>query len=240
MSPSTGEYRTVESDSQRLKPIVALLGGAQVLHQLSEEARVRLARAGSAVDLDAGATLCQAGDPGDAVYVILEGEVEILTRSSDGQDVRISALGPGAIIGEMAVLDGGPRSADMVASHRCKLYRIPRGALLDVLRSDSDAAVELIIELSRRLRASNATLEATMRLGLAGRLAWLITQSMNAKGLVALTQTEMARRLGASREKVNRKLHEWQDGGLVEITPAGVRTLSADGLRDVISTSKRR
>ena len=227
-------------DTQGHKSVAALLAASHVLQPLSVAALERVAKAGSHVEIESGVTLCQAGDPGDAIYVVLEGEVEILTRSAEGHDVHIAALGPGAIIGEMAVLDGGPRSADMVTVRRSKLFRIPRQALMSVLTSDPEAAVALIVELSRRLRASNAALEATTRLGLGGRLAILLIQATNAKGLVAMTQTEMARRLGASREKVNRKLAEWAGDGTVEIIQAGVRLVSATRLRQVMTTSKRR
>jgi CRP-like cAMP-binding protein len=198
-----------------------------------------VARAASPIELKTGQILCQAGDAGDAVYVILEGEVEILARSADGLDIRLAALGHGAIIGEMAALEGGARSVDMVAARHCRLCRIPRGALLEVLRSDSDAALELIIELTRRLRASNAAVEALVRLGLGGRLAGLLTSSMNHHGLVALTQTELARRLGVSREKVNRCLKGWSEAGIVEIVPAGVHVKSVARLRQAMHASKR-
>jgi len=128
---------------------------------------------------------------------------------------------------------------DMVAARRCSLYRIPRTALLEVLRSDPEAALELIIELTRRLRASNAALEALMRLGLGGRLARLLTATMNAHGLVALTQTELARRLGVSRETVNRRLKAWAHADIVEIVPAGVHVKSANRLRQAITLSRR-
>lgn len=210
-----------------------------MLHCLSDEARSRVARSARLVELMAGEVLCQAGDPGDAFYVVLEGEVEIVARTREGIDVRLAALGHGAIIGEMAALAGGPRSVDMVAARRCKLYRIPRGALLEVLKSDAEAALELIIELTRRLRASNAALEALMRLGLSGRLARLLTASMNARGLVALTQTEVARRLGVSREKVNRRLKAWAEAAIVEIVPAGIQVKSVARLRQAMNTPKR-
>jgi CRP-like cAMP-binding protein len=225
-------------DSEHHDRIIDHLRDCQVLHCLSPEARGRVARAATPIDLRAGEILCQAGDAGDAVYVVLEGEVEILARSAEGLDVRLAALGHGAIIGEMAALEGGPRSVDMVAARRCKLCRIPRSALLDVLRSDPDAALDLIIELTRRLRASNATVEALVRLGLGGRLAGLLTSAMNVRGLVALTQTEMARRLGVSREKVNRCLKGWAEAGVVELVAAGVHVKSPARLRQAMHAHK--
>lgn len=205
------------------RSVAQAIGSSQVLQVLSEAGRLRLADVGSPVDLAPGAVLCQAGDPGDAVFVVLEGEIEVRATSAGGRDVRFLALGAGALVGEMAALDGGPRSADMVAARRCRLWRIPRAALVEALEAEPRAAVALIAELSRRLRATNAALEAETVLDLGGRLARLLVAEAGARGVVALTQTEIARRLGASREKVNRKLHDFAGEAWIELTPAGIR-----------------
>jgi CRP-like cAMP-binding protein len=157
---------------------------------------------------------------------VLEGELEIRFMSVGGREVRLVALGPGSVAGEMAVLDEGPRSADMVATRRTRLWRIPRNALLEALEAEPRAALALLAELSRRLRAVNSALEARATLDLGGRLARLLLEERNLRDLVALSQSEMARRLGASREKVNRKIRAWADAGVVEMTPAGLRLLT--------------
>ena len=220
--------------------VAAALGEGAVFRVLSEAVRARMAAAGSPLELQPGAFLCQAGDAGDALFVVLEGEIEVLNRSEGGRQVRLASLGKGALAGEMAALDGGARSADMVAARRCRLWRIPRTALLAALQEEPAAAVALVAELSRRLRAVNAALEASALLDLGGRIARLALQEANARGVVALTQTEIARRLGASREKVNRKLHEWAGKGWVEITPSGVRLLATDSLAALIDRARRR
>ena len=220
-------------EGEPLERIVAALARGEVLRLFSADALRRLARAGQPVDLDPGGLLCQAGDPGDAVFVILDGEVEIRLLSPAGREVRLIALGPGALAGEMAVLDGGARSADMVASRRTHLWRLPRQALLDALEAEPQALLPLVAELSRRLRAVNAALEARSTLDLAGRLAGLMMAEQTGRGLVPLSQSELARRLGASREKVNRKVREWSDSGWVENTPAGLRILGEARLRSL-------
>ncbi len=220
--------------------VTAALGASRVLHLLSERARARLARAGSPLALEAGQYLCQAGDSGDAVYVVIEGEIEVLNRTEGGKTVRLFAHGPGALVGEMAALDGGARSADMAATRRCRLWRIPRQALIEAFETEPKSAVALVAELSGRLRAANAALEASAVLDLGGRLARLLIQEKGARGLIPLTQTELARRLGASREKVNRKLHAWAGDGWVELTPSGVRLVETDALAALIETARRR
>lgn len=220
-----------------LDQVLAALRDSEVLGVLSADASATLAARGALVDLASGAYLCRIGDPGDAVYVILDGEIEVRTSTSGGRDLRLVALRRGEIVGEMAALDGGLRSADMAATRRTRLWRIPRSALMEALEAEPKAAVALLAEMSGRLRRTNAALEARATLDLGGRLAQLLVGEQNARGLIPLTQSELARRLGASREKVNRKLHDWVLDGSVEVTPSGVRLLAAHRLQGLADGS---
>ena len=87
---------------------------------------------------------------------------------------------------------------------------------------------------SARLRAADAAISDQAVLDLGGRLARLLLAEQAASGIVALTQTEISRRLGYSREKVNRKLHEWVRESWVDLAPAGVRVLAAERLQALI------
>jgi CRP-like cAMP-binding protein len=213
------------------------LAASPVLGLLSDGARERLAAGGSLLALEPGALICQQGDPGDAVFVVLEGEVEIRTSSLEGVQVRFASFGPGAVIGEMAALDGGVRSTDMVAARRSRLWRIPRALLTQALTAEPKAAVALVSELAARLRLANAALEAMRTLDLGGRLARLLLETIGARDLAPLTQTELARRLGASREKVNRKLNAWARQDWVELSSAGVRVLEREALAELIGAA---
>lgn len=214
--------------------VLAGLGRSSVLARFSARGLERLARSGGWRPLAAGDILFQAGDPGDAVYVVVEGEVEVRTTTGGGRDVRLISLGPGDLVGEMAALDGGPRSADVAALRRSRLWRISRDAMLAALEAEPKAAVALVVELSARLRAAGAAISDKSVLDLGGRLARLLLAEQGAGGIVSLTQTEIGRRLGHSREKVNRKLHEWVREGWVDLPPAGVRVLSAGRLQALI------
>ena len=110
-------------------------------------------------------------------------------------------------------------------------FVVRRGEALGIPTPANRALHALVAELSRRLRAVNAALEARSTLDLGGRLAGLLMAEQTGRGLVPLSQGELARRLGASREKVNRKLREWSASGWVETTPAGLRILGETRLR---------
>jgi CRP/FNR family cyclic AMP-dependent transcriptional regulator len=215
------------------------LARSVVFGVLSKARRQRLAASGQIVTLLPGALLCQKGDPGDSAYLVMEGELEVRTVSPDGRLVRLAALGRGEIAGEMAVLDGAERSADMVAARNTRLLKVARGALIEALVAEPLAAIGLIEALTRRLRATDLALEALHTLDLGGRLANLLIAEAGMQGLVSLTQGEMAHRIGASREKVNLQLGRWRTDGLVSVSKAGVRLLSPDRLEALAGHNER-
>lgn len=216
------------------------MAASLIFRNLSEGLRTRLAAQGRPHEVGLGDMLCRAGEPGESVYVVLEGELEVRLSTAGGRDVRIISLRPGDLVGEMAALDGGPRSADTVALRTTRLWRIPRSALVAALEAEPKAALALIAELSRRIRSANDELEASAVLDLGGRVARLLLQERNARDLVAMTQTEMARRLGASRERVNRKLHQWAREGWVQILPTGLRLVVVEQLEAVVLDARGR
>lgn len=221
-----------------LEAVAAALTKSELMAALSDGARTRLAKAGQPCALEPGALLFARGDKGDALYVLLEGEVEVRTSNESGRDVRLAAIKAVALLGEMAVLDGGARSADIAAIRRSRLLRISRDQAIDALESEPKALLKVIAELSRRLRATNATLEDSQLLDLGGRLAQRLLDEAGDGSAITITQTEIARRIGASREKVNRKLHEWVDEGWIAIGRSGIKLVARDKLMAVIKESR--
>ena len=175
---------SMHDDIPRVRRLSLLGGGIfGVLHPRSLR---QLAATGHLLHLERGASLFLKGDDGDAAFILLEGELEVRAVSKEGRELRITALNSGELIGEMAVLDGGPRSADVIASRNCRLWRLPRAAVLAALRVNAEAALKLLAELSRRLRAANTALELASRRTLEGQLAALLIAEKNRLGFVAL------------------------------------------------------
>lgn len=220
------------------KSVEAALAKAELMAALSDATRTRLARSGSPVTVEPGALLFSRGDKGDALYVLLEGEVEVRISTEGGKDVRMASLKPPALIGEMAVLDGGTRSADICAIRKSRFLRIHRDQAIAALESEPKALLKLIAEMSRRLRHADAALEDAHTLDLGGRLALRLLDEAGDSTSVTLTQTEIARRIGASREKVNRKLHEWADEGWISMGRAGIKLVARDKLKALIDESR--
>lgn len=221
-----------------LQNVETALAKAELMAALSDATRARLAKQGQPCTVEPGKLLFAKGDKGDALYVLLEGEVEVRTSTEAGKDVRIASLKPHALIGEMAVLDGGTRSADIAAIRKSRFLRIHRDQAIAALESEPKALLKLIAELSRRLRHADAALEDAHTLDLGGRLAQRLLEEAGDSASVTLTQTELARRIGASREKVNRKLHEWADEGWISMGRAGIRLVARDKLKALIQESR--
>jgi CRP-like cAMP-binding protein len=222
---------SAESDLPRA--VLAALQNSEIFGVLDEASLRRFAAAGGVVRLERGALLFAKGDEGDAAFIVLDGALEVRDVARDGKELVIAAADAGKLVGEMAVLDGAPRSADVVAARACTLWRLPRAAVLGAVLVSGEAAVRLLAELCRRLRASNAALELASRRSIEGRLAALLIAEQSRLGIVALTQTEIARRIGASREQVNRKLRGWCEAGWVSVEKQGVQVRQAGPLEDL-------
>jgi CRP-like cAMP-binding protein len=218
--------------------VEAALAKAELMAALSDATRSRLAKQGVPCAVDPGKLLFAKGDKGDALYVLLEGEVEVRTSTEAGRDVRLASLKPFAVIGEMAVLDGGARSADICAIRRSRFLRIHRDQAIAALESEPKALLKLVTEMSRRLRRADAAIEDAHTLDLGGRLAQRLLEEAGDSASVTLTQTELARRIGASREKVNRKLHEWADEGWIHMGRAGIKLIAREKLSALIQESR--
>lgn len=214
---------------------VAALAQSRLFRALSAEARQTLIDRGGEVRLAPEERLCAKGDKGDALYLILEGEIEVGVTTAGGKQVRFASLGPGDLAGDMAVIDGGARSADLTALRRTRLLRISREALLDTLASEPAALLALSAELVARLRATDALVEGAVLHDLGAKLAQLLlAESGGGVRPVQLTQVEMARRISVSREKLNRKLAALRDEGLLELSRTGVRVCDPAGLEALV------
>ncbi|MGA0602186.1 Crp/Fnr family transcriptional regulator [Caulobacter sp. KR2-114] len=213
-----------------LSGATAALARSPVFGVLGETALARLAAAGTITDLPVGAMLAQKGDAGDCAWLILRGEIEVRALSAGGRQTRLAVLSAGDVAGEMSAIDGGERSADMAATRHTRLLRLSRAALLDALADNPQAAVALVVLLSTRIRALDDEMEARQVLDLGGRLARALMQQATPEGLVSVTQGALAHLIGASREKVNRKLGDWVRDGIVRVEPGGVRIASAPRL----------
>jgi CRP/FNR family cyclic AMP-dependent transcriptional regulator len=164
------------------------------------------------------------GDPNGGMVVIMSGRVRISVVSEDGKEATLSVLGAGEVLGEMSLLDGEPCSADVTAQEDCVLLVIDRGQFLGLLRANSGLCLHLMTLLSKRLRRSNSALEDMALLDLPTRLGRLLARLASDYGVpvrtgtrieVKLSQKDLSTLVGASREKVNKQIRQWEEEGVL-------------------------
>lgn len=194
----------------RNHPIFGILG-PDLLEQLRAHARVRT--------IEKGATIFAKGDRGSSLFAILEGQVKVISFSAQGKYAVLNVLSPGDIFGEIALLDGGERTADVVAISDCKLIVIERRDFLPLVHSSPDISQKLIEVLCARLRNTSRQVEEVMFLDLSAKLAKTLLRLRENMGgpRISLTQSEIAQMIGASRESTNKQLRDWENLKLIHL-----------------------
>lgn len=162
------------------------------------------------------------GDPGDCLYAILRGKVAVQTESEDAKVMFLNILSAGDVFGEIAMLDGGERSATVSAQEPCELLRIDRRDFMPFLQTRPDLCIRLMSVLCERIRWTSSIIEDTVFLSLTRRLAKRILTLCQSYGrktadgtriATYISQEDLANMLGVSREIVNKTLKSFQSSG---------------------------
>jgi len=212
--------------------LVAALGRTVLFNGLDEDDLKRLSSIARPSNWPAGGILFDQGDESDGLYVILDGIVRVYLTSEDGREATINLAEEGEVIGEMALLDGLPRSAGAAALTEARLIFIPRDPFLRLLDGSSKLARQIILTLCERLRATNAQIDQAIFHDLRHRLLVLLRQIALIHGRVEsdmavveldLTQGALAKMLGASREAVNKHLRGLVKSGCIAVDGHKIR-----------------
>ena len=214
-----------------------IFGGLRpdLLERLSAHAVRRTARKGT--------TIFARGDPGTCLFAVCAGTVKISAPSPAGRSAIFNLVSEGSVFGEIALLDGLPRTADATAITDCELMVIERRDFVPLVQAQPEVALKLIETLCGRLRHTTEQLEDVMFLDLPGRLAKTLLQlakssSATPRGTkVMLTQEDIGKIIGISRESTNKQLREWEArnwlalerGGIVILNPAGLAKIAGNG-----------
>jgi len=192
-----------------------------------------------------GETIFHQGDPGDALFVVDKGSVKVVLPSDEGAEPAIVAiLGPGEFFGELAILDGAPHSATIVAVEPTETYVLHRDAFLALIESDPGLRQALLASLATEIRRLTGHVEDLHFLDLPGRLASRILRLAESSGskradeTVTIswpyTQSELAGMIGGSRQSVNRLLADLGEQGLVRLDRDQLVVLDAERLAQTI------
>lgn len=212
--------------------LVAQLKRAVLFDGLDQDDLNRLAGIAREFSLSTGDTLFDQGDESDGLYVIVSGILRIYLTADDTREATINLLEDGETIGEIALLDGLPRSAGAAALTDSKLIFIPREPFLSLLEDSTKLARQIILTLCERLRAANAQVNQAIFHDLRHRLLVLLRQLAIIHGHfekdvavvdLDLTQGTLAQMLGASREAVNKQLRALAKEGKLEMEGPRIR-----------------
>lgn len=208
-----------------------------LLHALDADELARLLREAREHSAKKGKALLEQGDEGDFLLILLEGQVRITVYTSNGREIVLDYAGAGSVLGEIALLDGGPRTASVIAMEPVRYLTLSRRVFERVIADNHHIALRLMRELAQRLRRANQTIENDRAYAAAPRLARFLLRLLvnNGEGdpVIALSQTELAMFAGISRENINRQLNLWSQAGLVALDQGKVRVLDREWLEDV-------
>lgn len=187
-----------------------------------------------------GAIVFSQGDPGDALYGVVTGRVRISASTREGKEMFLNIMEPGDTFGEIALLDGNPRTATATATATCELMIIPRGQFLALLQREPTLAIHLLQLLCQRIRWTSGWVEDSALLTVPTRLVRRLLSLARMHGRAAqkgvqlmISQEELGRFLGLSRQAVNQYLQEWRAKGWVDVGRGKVTILDEAALQAV-------
>lgn len=161
-------------------------------------------------------------DPGDALYVVLRGQVKVVLIGEDGREVILSILKEGDFFGEMALIDDQPRSAHVIAMEESHLLVLHRDEFRKCLEETPRIALGLLQALSRRLRRADDKIGGLVLLDVNGRVARLLLELADEHDGVQIprkvTHHTIAQMIGSSRETVSRTIRDLGERGLIEVS----------------------
>jgi CRP/FNR family cyclic AMP-dependent transcriptional regulator len=226
-SPGTKQQARDKLSLLRSHPLFRDLAPAVIEHLGSYMKTRRVAR---------GTAIFAKGDPGTGLMGVLAGAVKVSVASADGKDIVLNVFREGDIFGEIALLDGRPRTADAAAMSDCELIVIERRDFVPFLSSQPDVMLKFIEILCSRLRRTSEQVQDITFLNLPTRLAKTLLQlTAGVQGAATpskatITQREISQMIGMSRESTNKQLRAWAKRGWIRLERGGVGVLAPDKL----------
>ncbi len=216
------------------------LMGAPLFSALDADAAAALRSSMDEVTLEKGDVIFAEGEPGDRLYVVIDGKVKLGHASGDGRESLLAVLGPGEMFGELSLFDPGARTATATALTEATVAGLGRPALRPWLTGRPEVAETLLTALAQRLRRTNDAMADLVFTDVPGRVAKALLDlggkfgESSPEGLAVthdLTQEELAQLVGASRETVNKALADFASRGWLQLESRSVVLLDVERLR---------
>ena len=212
---------------------------APLFSALDPEGAAALRASLIARDLAKGEVIFSEGEPGDQMYVIVEGKVKLGQTSSDGRESLLGVLGPGEMFGELSLFDPGLRTSTATALTDSIVLALGNDQLRPWLSGRPEVAAALLQALARRIRRTNEAMADLVFSDVPGRVAKALMElgekfgEITPDGLLVthdMTQEELAQLVGASRETVNKALADFAQRGWIRLESRQVLILDVERL----------
>jgi CRP-like cAMP-binding protein len=229
------------------RPLVATIARIPFFAGLDADALGRVAATLRTRRFRRGEVIFHAGDPGDALFIIVSGEVKIALPSETGDEAIIATLRPGDVFGELALLDGAARSATASALAVTEAVVLPRDRFRELIATEPAVRDALLASLAAELRRLTVHVEELHFLDMTGRVAARLVRLAEEAGpptaddgtlrlRSSLTQGELASMVGCTRQSVNKLLGQFADEGFVRLDREGIAIIDLPGL---VAASRR-
>lgn len=225
-----------------------LLARQDLFRKLSDRELDDLVRAVQLRRVAAKEELCHKGDPGNQLYLIVDGVLKAQTTSAAGDDIVFSIMGPGEMFGELALLRGGKRTATVVAIRDSRLIVIDRRELFPFLRRHPDAALKVLEVLAARVERLSSKVEDKTFLNLPQRLAKCLFELAARWGRRTpdglhieqrLSQAELGDLVATSRESINKQMKSWEKEGVAAMRAGHIVILDEKALQRIAEREDR-
>jgi CRP-like cAMP-binding protein len=222
--------------------VTTILSQHFLLKHLSGADLQRLAQLATTRSYKANEVVFMKGDPGTAMMAVLSGRVRICSYSPEGREVVLNVIQPGEVFGEIALIDGGERTADAFAMDPTLLLVLSRREFLPFLEHSPQVCIRLLEVMCSRLRLTSSQVEDFFFLDLRARLAKRLLQLSETHGEpmpdgkrgVRVSQHMLASMIGTSREAVNKQLRAWEGLGILDVKRGSITILKQQRLERIV------
>lgn len=220
---------------------VDFLKSVPIFSGLDNETIRRISMLGTRKIFKRDATVLHENETGSALFVIISGKVKVSRSSDDGKEIILSILNESDFFGEMAILDGLNRSANVTAIDETELFLIQRTDFINLLYEHPEISIALLQELTRRLRTSDMKIKSLSLRDAEGKVAAVILQLADDIGKIKQGKVEierlpfqhdLANMAGTSRETISRTIHSFAKRGLIELEGTRLRIINYQKFKD--------
>ena len=222
-----------------MEDVQASLARAGIFQGVDPDAVAALIADMETVTFPRGTTIFDEGEPGDRLYIIVDGKVKLARHAPDGRENLLSVMGPSDMFGELSIFDPGPRTSSAVCVTEVTAATMNSTMLKQWIDTHPEISQQLLRVLARRLRRTNASLADLIFTDVPGRVAKTLLQLANRFGMQEggalrvnhdLTQEEIAQLVGASRETVNKALATFAHRGWIRLEGKSVLIVDTEHL----------